>query len=65
MITHNFCFYLMILVVVFFFFGMCSMHVILTEYVEPFLNEIYMDGRAILRFLDNINDKFLQSVDKR
>jgi hypothetical protein len=41
------------------------MHVILTEYVEPFLNEIYMDGRAILRFLDNINDKFLQSVDKR
>jgi len=55
----------MIFVVDFFFFGMCSMHVLLTEYVEPFFNEIYMDGRAILRFLDNINDKFLQSVDKR
>jgi hypothetical protein len=38
-------------------------HVLLTEYVGPFFNEIYMDGGAILIFLENIGDKFLQSVD--
>jgi hypothetical protein len=46
-----------------FFFFWYVQHVLLTEHVEPFFNEIYMDGRAILIFLENIGDKFLQSVD--